>query len=205
MPRFIRKPEPPVEGIQVNNTNWSEVRDFAPSNIQFVPDMWITLVRSPMQPPIELKAGDWVIRESDGALFVVSAEDMAVHYTGAPERSDHTPGWTDAVMRLESKSTGLSYEEALIAMKDGHRAAREGWNGKAMWICIGEGQQIGPEKFWNKHTRAFATQRTADGKGLTTVLPYFIMKTADDSILMGWLASQSDMLSSDWCILKDEY
>jgi hypothetical protein len=29
------------------------------------------------------------------------------------------------------------------------------------------------------------------------------MKTADDKILMGWLASQTDMLSTDWCILEN--
>ncbi|WP_418294851.1 Thoeris anti-defense Tad2 family protein [Microvirga ossetica] len=30
------------------------------------------------------------------------------------------------------------------------------------------------------------------------VLPYIIMKTADDKILMGWLASQTDTLAEDW-------
>jgi hypothetical protein len=37
-----------------------------------------------------------------------------------------------------------------------------------------------------------------DDERLTEVLPYIIMKTADDKILMGWLASQSDMLAEDW-------
>jgi len=28
------------------------------------------------------------------------------------------------------------------------------------------------------------------------------MLTADGKVLTGWLASQTDMLSEDWCILK---
>ena len=30
---------------------------------------------------------------------------------------------------------------------------------------------------------------------------YFCMYAADGSIVNGWLASQTDMLASDWCIL----
>lgn len=96
----------------------------------------------------------------------------------------------------------LSFSAALVAMKAGHRVARAGWNGKGMWICLGSGQDLQPRQFWNEHTRRFA--EGLDRKGLLTpVLPYFIMKTADDAILMGWLASQSDLVAADWQILHD--
>lgn len=35
----------------------------------------------------------------------------------------------------------------------------------------------------------------------TKVLPCITMKTADNAILMGWLASQTDMLAEDWAIV----
>lgn len=80
----------------------------------------------------------------------------------------------------------------------GKRIARAGWNGKDMWVCYGQGHpSLEAEKFWNPHTRAFAESNG----GTAEVLPYMIMKTADGKILMGWLASQSDMLANDWCIL----
>jgi hypothetical protein len=92
----------------------------------------------------------------------------------------------------------MSFGEALRAMKAGTKVARSGWNGKGMWICRGDGQENLPaDKFWNKHTRAFAE---ANG-GHADVLPYLIMKTADGKILMGWLASQTDMLAEDWEIV----
>jgi hypothetical protein len=30
------------------------------------------------------------------------------------------------------------------------------------------------------------------------------MKAADDTIVIGWLASQTDMLADDWFIVEDE-
>lgn len=93
----------------------------------------------------------------------------------------------------------LSFSEALSLIKLGYKVARVGWNGKGMWICYGQGNKECPaSQFWNSHTRAFAE---ANG-GKAEVLPYLIMKTADNKILMGWLASQTDMLADDWGIVE---
>lgn len=95
----------------------------------------------------------------------------------------------------------FDYSTALLMMKDGYRVARAGWNGKNMWICLGKGQTMtDPSKFWNRHTRKFAEEMAALGLD-TEVLSYFIMKTADNKILMGWLASQTDMLAEDWAVV----
>jgi len=89
----------------------------------------------------------------------------------------------------------FGFDTAIRSMKDGAKVRRSGWNGKGMWICLGAGTEALPaDKFWNKHSRAFAE---ANG-GHADVLPYFIMKTADNKILMGWLASQTDMVAEDW-------
>ena len=94
--------------------------------------------------------------------------------------------------------SNLSYGQALEALKAGKRACRAGWNGKGMWVALGEGNPaLEAEKFWNPHTRAFAEQNG----GTAEVLPYILFKSADNKILMGWLASQTDMLSEDWMIL----
>lgn len=66
---------------------------------------------------------------------------------------------------------------ALIAMKAGKRLAREGWNGKGMWIEI---------------------QKPNEDSRIT--LPYIFMHTAQGDYVP-WLASQADMLSEDWIIL----
>lgn len=93
----------------------------------------------------------------------------------------------------------MDFGDAIKAMALGDKVARLGWNGKSMWICRGDGQDNLPaDKFWNKHTNKFAVENG----GFADVLPYYIMKTADGKILMGWLASQSDMNATDWEIIN---
>jgi len=94
---------------------------------------------------------------------------------------------------------GLTFGDALFFLKQGKKVARKGWNGKGMWICLGKGNpSLHAGAFWNEHTRIFAEQKG----GSAEVLPYIIFKTADNKILMGWLASQTDMLCDDWCIVE---
>ncbi len=93
----------------------------------------------------------------------------------------------------------MYFGEALEATRAGEKVARVGWNGKDMWIAQGAGvKSLDSEKFWNKHTRKFAEENG----GSAEVLPYMIMKTADNKVLMGWLASQSDMVANDWEVIS---
>lgn len=86
---------------------------------------------------------------------------------------------------------------ALEHIKAGGRAARQGWNGKGMWIAYSPGSEALPaDNFWSPSNKAYAE---AEG-GTAKVLPCITMKTADGAILMGWLASQTDMLAEDWVL-----
>jgi hypothetical protein len=97
------------------------------------------------------------------------------------------------------KTRELTFGEAVeIMMKSsGNRCAREGWNGKGMWIALSPGQETEASKLWSEAARKFAE----DNGGSVEVCPAFLMKTADNKILPGWLASQSDMIATDWCFL----
>lgn len=98
---------------------------------------------------------------------------------------------------------GLDFGLALQALKHGLRVARSGWNGKGMWLslsCNGT-REVPAENFWSPANRAWAEQQP---NGTAMVLPSITMKTATGEILMGWLASQTDMLAEDWQVLDDE-
>ena len=104
----------------------------------------------------------------------------------------------DVFERAYRPATGLDFGDALRALKAGYRVSRAGWNGKDMWLALSgslEGRRIPAASFWSKHNAEYAAQ-TVDGSA--NVLPCITMKTADGSILMGWLASQTDMLAEDW-------
>jgi hypothetical protein len=89
----------------------------------------------------------------------------------------------------------LTFGQALEILKAGGRVARAGWNGKGMWLAYSPGCKALPaEKFWAGQNREYAQEQG----GAADVLPCITMKTATGEILMGWLASQTDMLAEDW-------
>ena len=102
----------------------------------------------------------------------------------------------DAAYRpIDAMTFGLAIE----ALKMGKKVARAGWNGKGMWLTLSPGAEDLPaERFWAKHNREFAESNG----GTATVSPYITMKTADNKIQSGWLASQTDMLAEDWQVVE---
>lgn len=95
----------------------------------------------------------------------------------------------------------MTFGEAVERLKRGDRIARLGWNGKGMWLSLSgplEGRQITADKFWSANNAHYAARQP---DGAANVLPCITMKTADGSILMGWLASQTDILSEDWVVV----
>ena len=96
---------------------------------------------------------------------------------------------------------GLTFGQAIEAMKQGQKVARRGWNGKGMWLCIPlvDGpKEIPATGILGKPNAEYAEQNG----GTVKVMPYITMKAADGTIVMGWLASQIDMLADDWVIVK---
>lgn len=92
----------------------------------------------------------------------------------------------------------MDFGDAIRALKEGKRVARSGWNGKGMWLSFSPGcRSLRAEKFWAENNKRFAEE----SGGRITVLPCITMKTANNEILMGWLASQTDMLAEDWEIV----
>ena len=95
---------------------------------------------------------------------------------------------------------GMTFGMAVEAMKRGAKVARKGWNGKGMWLCVPlcDGpKEIPATGIWGKANAEYAEKNG----GTVKVMPYVTMKTADGAIVMGWLASQTDMLAEDWEIV----
>ncbi len=97
-------------------------------------------------------------------------------------------------------SGSMNFSHALQALKDGHRVARRGWNGKGMFIFLVKGS-VDPAgtipNFQEVDTRFYEI----GDKDTTTRLPCIGIMTASGSILYCWLASQTDMLAEDWEIV----
>lgn len=88
----------------------------------------------------------------------------------------------------------FDFSVALSRLKDGQRVAREGWNGRGMWLTLSPGGVVPHESLWAANNKEFAKNQP---EGRARVLPHITMKTADDCIVP-WLASQTDLLAEDW-------
>ena len=94
--------------------------------------------------------------------------------------------------------TNLTFGEAIIAMKEGNKVARKGWNGKGMFLILVKGTDAikpypnTPYDNVVKHTK----------QEKINILPHIDMYTAQGDMLCGWLASQTDMLSEDWEVVQ---
>lgn len=107
------------------------------------------------------------------------------------------------VLPPEEAGCSLSFGEALDRLKRGHKLAREGWNGKGMWIAYTPGLVIPIKNATGEGGMAHLIKEKLK-KGEETpvyVLPRIDMRTADGFLLIGWLASQTDMLACDWVVV----
>lgn len=98
----------------------------------------------------------------------------------------------------EIQGSSLTFSEALFALKAGQRVARTGWNGKDQYV-VAQAQTTSTDasKIWNPHNKAHAEKLG----GSIDVAPYCTLKTAQDTLAMGWTPSTGDLFASDWVIL----
>lgn len=96
---------------------------------------------------------------------------------------------------------GMTFGLAIEAMKKGHKVARKGWNGKGMFIYIQEGRKTYFHNLKWEVQKQLTNEKVTDKDGRVTICSHIDMKTTDGSLVIGWLASQTDMLSEDWYIV----
>lgn len=94
---------------------------------------------------------------------------------------------------------------ALEALKNGAKIARQGWNGKNMFLFLNKGS-IAPnagELIDGTVEGVNVSHLTIGDNQTVTRLPNINMMSAKGNIVTGWLASQTDMLADDWVVLEN--
>lgn len=132
---------------------------------------------------------------------------------GASNHPDHEGyiSWSpkDVFDQSYQPSGSMSFGHALAALKDGQRVARTGWNGKGMWIALTPGSTFDARYAKEGHAAKLRADELLgdlpyDGsENVIQLLPHIDMRAADGSMVVGWLASQTDMLADDWQIVGD--
>lgn len=102
-----------------------------------------------------------------------------------------------AEFELVEPDRNMTFGQAITALKGGKSVAREGWNGKGMFLFLLPAGIIPKTAIYDPKLREILEN---NGKDHFEALGSIRMKTADDKILTGWLASQTDILAEDWMI-----
>lgn len=89
----------------------------------------------------------------------------------------------------------LTFGEALEALKEGKRVAREGWNGANMWVALMQCLYLEADKV-NERTKYFIGDNTP-----LDCQAYLVIWTVQGKWQPGWLPSQADLLSDDWFVV----
>jgi hypothetical protein len=97
---------------------------------------------------------------------------------------------------------GLTFGDALEALKNGKKVSRKGWNGKGMFLWLKPATTVKSEWCKDEFLKNLVDENGGEILGLGTVCMYTHDSTGRKAILTGWLASQSDMLSEDWEIVE---
>lgn len=83
----------------------------------------------------------------------------------------------------------MDFGNALLALKDGKRLARDGWNGRGLFVYL-----VPPASY------AVQTGAAMAHFGAGAMIPYnayFAIKNVDDTVST-WVPSVNDCLAEDW-------
>jgi hypothetical protein len=133
----------------------------------------------------------WTIPENEDP----QREGYFVKYPDGYESWSPKETFEEAYRQTDSMNFGLAIE----AMKKGYFVARKGWNGKGMFVYLVNGATVPIENLRGNCAKAVEFAKIPHPS--LNICGHIDMKSADGSIVVGWLASQTDMLADDWTIV----
>lgn len=85
----------------------------------------------------------------------------------------------------------MNFGKAIEVLKNGEKVARQGWNGKGMFLLLAKNIEFTTDA----DLSCMKDMPTSTGQSI-------VMKTATNDFVVGWLASQTDLLAEDWVIVE---
>jgi Protein of unknown function (DUF2829) len=101
-----------------------------------------------------------------------------------------------------NKKSGLDFGRAISALKNGRRVAREGWNGKGLFIFMQVPATIPSTVIPNMQSLPADVKEEFMRRNVDSIsYKNQLAMVYPDNTIYGWVASPSDVLEEDWCIL----
>lgn len=94
-----------------------------------------------------------------------------------------------------------NFGQAIEALKQGKRVARQGWNGKGLFIFMQVPSDINEEIVPKMQSLPQTVKDEFAKRGGNIRYRNQLAMVYPDNTVYGWVASPSDVLENDWCIL----
>lgn len=167
---------------------------------KIAPENWRKYLRVNLVDACPLTRGDynklrgWEIPQdenpNDEGYLIVYRKGKSNEYTSWCPKTEFD--------NVSKPTDGMTFGHAIEAMKHGFKVTRKGWNGKGMYIWMMSYAFVKAEWCKEPHLKELAEANGGEIECLGSIR----MKTADNKVLTGWLASQTDMFAEDWQIVK---
>ena len=101
----------------------------------------------------------------------------------------------------------MTFGEALKQLKLGRKLKRKNWNGKNQFVFLINGMGLktlldpGIEDYWQVGEWKDDIFLNLSAEKDVNISDLLAIKTTSNQIQLGWLASQTDMLSDDWEVI----
>jgi len=89
----------------------------------------------------------------------------------------------------------MNFGQAIYYLQHGYSVTRVGWNGKGQYVYLIRGMTI--QKAFRQ---TYGEPQTAEEDAIFTDV--LALRTTNNKIQVGWLASQADMLAEDWDVVE---
>ncbi len=136
-----------------------------------------------------LKARSLTEESTDAETLLLDAGKFASFILGEPQVTP--PPRSNGAAEFLGKPGAHFFGEALISLREGLCVARKGWNGKGMWLYYIPA---------NRYPAQTEAAKAAFGK-TAPYRAYIAMVTVDRDVVP-WVASQSDLLATDWVVVE---
>lgn len=102
----------------------------------------------------------------------------------------------------------MDFSQALLALEEGAYVTRRGWNGKHIFIYREPSQCVNYTELPDTLKSAIEFKRSTTPSTSPLAAEIYIgghinMLAADGTVVVGWLASQTDMTATDWMVIKE--
>lgn len=106
-----------------------------------------------------------------------------------PKKLEHT----------QNPYTGLTFPQAVDALKNGSKIARRQWVGSGSFVALTLGRSIPLDEVWSNALKQHAVNT---GAATIQIASYLVYLRPDDIVQVGWTPTSQDILATDWYILQ---